>query len=102
MKKNIAIVSGGDSGEFEISVQSGKVVEKYLDTEKYEIYPITIKGSEWIYECPHSNVYEIDKNDFSIRMVGEKIEFDCVFIAIHGTPGEDGKLQGYFDMLGIP
>lgn len=102
MKKNIAIVSGGDSGEYEISVQSGKVVEQYLDLEKYEIYPITIKGSEWIYECPHNNVYEIDKNDFSIKMVGEKIEFDCVFIAIHGTPGEDGRLQGYFDMLGIP
>lgn len=101
MKKNIAIVSGGDSGEYEISVQSGKVVEKYLDPEKFDIYPITIKGSEWHYECPTNNVYEIDKNDFTISMIGEKIEFDCVFIAIHGTPGEDGKLQGYFDMLGI-
>jgi len=102
MKKNIAIVSGGDSGEFEISVQSGSVVEKYLDSEKYNIYPITIKGTEWLYECPANNVYEIDKNDFSIGMIGEKIKFDCVFIAIHGTPGEDGKLQGYFDMMGIP
>lgn len=101
MKKNIAIVSGGDSGEYEISVQSGKVVEKYLDPEKFDIYPITIKGNEWHYECPANNVYEIDKNDFTISMIGEKIEFDCVFIAIHGTPGEDGKLQGYFDMLGI-
>jgi D-alanine-D-alanine ligase len=102
MKKNIAVVSGGDSGEYGISVQSGKVVEKYLDPEKYNIYPITIKGTEWLYECPAHNVYDIDKNDFSIAMIGEKIEFDCVFIAIHGTPGEDGKLQGYFDMMGIP
>jgi len=102
MIKNIAVVSGGDSGEFEISVQSGKVVAKYLDPEKYDIYPITIKGTEWHYECPANNVYEIDKNDFSVKMIGEKIQFDCVFIAIHGTPGEDGKLQGYFDMLNIP
>jgi D-alanine-D-alanine ligase len=78
------------------------VVKKYLDPQKFVVYPITIKGKEWLYECPHNNVYEIDKNDFSISMIGEKIEFDCVFIAIHGTPGEDGKLQGYFDMLKIP
>jgi D-alanine-D-alanine ligase len=78
------------------------VVKKYLDPEKFEVYPITIKGTEWLYECPQNNVYEIDKNDFSISMIGEKTEFDCIFIAIHGTPGEDGKLQGYFDMLKIP
>ena len=102
MKKNIAIVSGGDSGEYEISIQSGKVVEKYLSKEKYNTYPVIIKGSDWFHRCNHNNEYEIDKNDFSLSMVGEKIKFDCVFIAIHGTPGEDGKLQGYFDMLGIP
>ncbi len=102
MKKNIAIVSGGDSGEYEISIQSGKIVEKYLSKEKYNTYPVIIKGSDWFHRCEHSNEYEIDKNDFSLAMVGEKIKFDCVFIAIHGTPGEDGKLQGYFDMLGIP
>lgn len=102
MKKNIAIVSGGDSGEYDISIQSGKIVEKYLDPEKYNTYPILIKGKNWYHRCQHGNEYEIDKNDFSISMVGEKIRFDCVFIAIHGTPGEDGKLQGYFDMIGIP
>jgi D-alanine-D-alanine ligase len=102
MKQNIAIVSGGDSGEYEISVQSGEVVKKYLQCEKYEVFPILIKGSEWVYKCSHDNYYEIDKNDFSLPMITEKIHFDCVFIAIHGTPGEDGKLQGYFDMLGIP
>lgn len=102
MKKNIAIVSGGDSGEYEISIQSGRIVEKYLDKEKYNTYAVIIKGKNWYHRCPHNNEYEIDKNDFSLQMVGEKIKFHCVFIAIHGTPGEDGKLQGYFDMLGIP
>jgi D-alanine-D-alanine ligase len=101
-KKNIAIVSGGDSGEFSISVQSGLVVKKFLDPNKYKIYPILMKGTEWYHECKNLNVYTVDKNDFTIDISGEKIKFDCVFIAIHGTPGEDGKLQGYFDMLRIP
>lgn len=102
MKKNIAILSGGDSGEYGISVQSGQVVAKYLPADKYNIYPIRIKGKEWIHECEHGNPYEIDKNDFTLPMLTEKIRFNGVFIAIHGTPGEDGKLQGYFDMMGIP
>jgi len=101
MKRNIAIVSGGDSGEYDISVQSGEVVKKYLPGEKFEVFPILMKGQDWIYTCNHGNSYEVDKNDFSLPMITEKINFDCVFIAIHGTPGEDGKLQGYFDMLGI-
>jgi len=102
MKKNIAIVSGGDSGEYDISIQSGEVVEKYLDKTKYNLYPVIIRGNDWYYHCPHNNDYEVDKNDFSISMIGEKINFDCVFVAIHGTPGEDGKLLGYFDILGLP
>ncbi len=102
MRKNIAIVSGGDSGEYEISIQSGEVVEKYLDKNLYDTYPVIIRGNDWRHVCRHSNDYELDKNDFSLPMIAEKITFDCVFIAIHGTPGEDGKLQGYFDMLGIP
>ncbi len=101
-KKNVAIVSGGDSGEFSISVQSGLIVKKFLDPNKYKMYPILMKGTEWYYECKNMNIYAVDKNDFSIDIAGDKIKFDCVFIAIHGTPGEDGKLQGYFDMLGIP
>lgn len=102
MKFNIALISGGDSGELEISIQSGLVVKKYLDPNKYKVYPIVIKGQEWLHECPNNNIYTVDKNDFSVMMEDIKINFDCVFIAIHGTPGEDGKLQGYFDMLGIP
>lgn len=102
MRLNIAVVSGGDSGEFEISIQSGQVVKKFLDPNQYKVYPIIIKGQEWIHECPNNNVYTVDKNDFSVMMGEVKINFDCVFIAIHGTPGEDGRLQGYFDILGIP
>jgi D-alanine-D-alanine ligase len=102
MRLNVAVVSGGDSGEFDISIQSGFVVNKFLDPNKYKVYPIIIKGQEWVHDGPINNIYAVDKNDFSV-MIGEiKINFDCVFIAIHGTPGEDGKLQGYFDMLGIP
>jgi D-alanine-D-alanine ligase len=101
-KKNIAVVSGGDSGEFSISVQSGLIVKKFLNPNKYNVYPILMKGAEWYHECKNMNVYAVDKNDFSLNIAGEKITFDCVFIAIHGTPGEDGKLQGYFDMLKIP
>lgn len=102
MKKNIAIVSGGDSGEYDISIQSGKVVEKYLDRNKYNLYPVIIKGNEWFHRCKYNNEYEIDKNDFSLLIGNEKIKFDCIFVAIHGTPGEDGKLQGYFDLMGLP
>jgi len=102
MRLNIAVVSGGDSGEFEISIQSGLVVTKYLDPNQYKVYPIIIKGREWVHECPNNSVYTVDKNDFSLMMGETKINFDCVFIAVHGTPGEDGRLQGYFDMLGIP
>ena len=101
-KKNIAVVSGGDSGEYGISVQSGEVVKKYLAGDQYNVYPILMKGTDWLYTCPHENTYEIDKNDFSLPMIAERIHFDFVFIAIHGTPGEDGKLQGYLDMMGIP
>ncbi len=102
MKKNIAIVAGGNSGEYEISIQSGSVVEKNLDTGLYNSYIIVIKGSDWYYLDKDCKRFDVDKNDFSIIIQGEKIIFDCVFIAIHGTPGEDGKLQGYFDLLAIP
>jgi D-alanine-D-alanine ligase len=101
-KLNIAVVSGGDSGEFSISVQSGLIVKKFLNPNKYKVYPILMKGTEWYHECNNMHIYPVNKNDFSIKIGEEIIHFDCVFIAIHGTPGEDGKLQGYFDMLKIP
>ncbi len=102
MKKNIAIVSGGDSGEYEISVKSGKAVEKHLDKNKYAVFPIRMKGADWYYEDNNEIKHFIDKNDFSLLLGDGKIHFDTVFVAIHGTPGEDGKLQGYLDLLQIP
>lgn len=101
MKKNIAVVTGGYSGEAVISLQSAEVVMKHLDASKYNCYKIILSQDKWV--CEHdSKDYPIDKNDFSVSLSGRKIKFDCAFMAIHGTPGEDGKLQGYFDMIGMP
>ena len=99
MKKNIAVMAGGPSAEAGVSLNSAKVVYQYLDKEKYNVYKILIEGHDWLEE--NSRV-AIDKNDFSLLSDGSKIKFDAVFIAIHGTPAEDGKLQGYLDMMGIP
>ena len=101
-KKNIAVVLGGNSGEYDISVKSGQEVAKAIDKQKYNVYPIVIRGKEWYYKPTSKERIHVDKNDFTMTVAGEKIAFHCVFNAIHGTPGEDGKLQGYFDMLNIP
>jgi D-alanine-D-alanine ligase len=98
---NIAIISGGNSGEYEVSIKSAKQVEIHLDKERYRPFLLEIKGQEWVYNVQGKKV-TVDKNDFSITIDGKKIKFDVIFNAIHGTPGEDGKLQGYFDLLGIP
>lgn len=100
--KNIAIVCGGNSGEYEISMASGKMVAKSIDQSKYRPYLVEIKGKEWNAISDDGTTYPVDKTDFSLTQDGEKIRFDAVFNAIHGTPGEDGKLLGYLDMLGIP
>ncbi|NLU91331.1 D-alanine--D-alanine ligase [Chitinophaga sp. Ak27] len=102
MKKNIALVAGGYSGEYVISVQSAVTIENNLDSSKYNVYKITITKDSWSYTAADGTVVEVDKNDFSLTIQGNKITFDAVFIGIHGTPGEDGRLQGYFEMLGIP
>jgi len=102
MKKRIAIAAGGDSGEYEISIKSAAVVEQHLDKELYEPYLVIFKGREWSHTDIDGNKYLVNKDDFSLLIGNDKITFDAVFIAIHGTPGEDGKLQGYLDMLGIP
>ncbi|MCK9218489.1 MAG: D-alanine--D-alanine ligase [Bacteroidales bacterium] len=98
---NVAIVAGGDSGEYGISMKSGKQVELNIDLEKYAPFLIEIKGKKWNYRIGRK-CFPIDKNDFSLTIGHRKIIFDIVFNAIHGTPGENGKLQGYFEMLGIP
>ena len=101
-KQRIAVVMGGDSGEYDISIQSAKVTCRQIDSEKYEVFPVLIHNNEWAYIAPDGSHRPVDRYDFSILSAGEKVKFDAIFIAIHGTPGEDGKLQGYFEMLGIP
>lgn len=100
--KKIAIICGGDSGEYEISIKSANVVKKHLDRHKYDGYLIIIKGTDWYFEDERGDKHLIDKRNFSIERNGETIQFDGVFNAIHGTPGEDGKIQGYLNMLDIP
>lgn len=102
MKKNIAIIMGGYSSEYEISLQSGQVVFESLNPEKYAPYRIHIFKDRWVYVDTNNAEFPIDKNDFSVTVNGKKITFDCVFNAIHGTPGEDGYMQGYLDLLSIP
>ena len=99
--KTIAIVAGGNSSEFEISVKSANNVCKALQT-RYITYIILIQGTNWYWEDKKGRYHNIDKNDFSLITDEYRIRFDGIFIAIHGTPGENGLLQGYFDMLGIP
>lgn len=102
MKKNIAVITGGNSGEYEISLKSGHNIAQSLDNNLYNVYIIHLRGKEWTYKDSNNVIFSVDKNDFSLTVNTKKITFDCVFIAIHGNPGEDGKLQGYFDMLKIP
>jgi D-alanine-D-alanine ligase len=101
VKKNIAFVTGGYSGEAVISYKSAITIENNLDTDRYNIYKIDITPAGWWYESPDGQKTVVDRTDFSINL-GHHIRFDAVFIGIHGTPGEDGKLQGYFDLLKIP
>lgn len=102
MKKKIALIAGGDSGEYSISIRSAAMVFAEIDSEKYEVFVVEIKGKDWFYKHPDLGIIQIDKNDFSLRLGTEKIVFDGIFNMIHGSPGENGKLQGYFDMLGLP
>ncbi len=102
MKKNIAIIIGGYSSEYEISVKSGTVVQQHLDNEIFNTYNVVIGLDNWYHELQTGERIEVDKHDFSLSLPNEKIKFDCVFNAIHGTPGEDGLLQAYFELLGIP
>ncbi len=102
MKKKIALVTGGYSGEAVISYKSAVTIEKNIDGNKWDCYKIDINPNGWYYMGAEGNSVPVDKNDFSITLEGNKIKFDAVLIGLHGTPGEDGKLQGYFDCLGIP
>ena len=101
-KPNIAVITGGHSGEYEIAVQSGENIYNQLDKNRFNVHLILMKGNSWSVRLENGTTVEIDKNDFTLPLPEGRVRFDAVFIAIHGTPGENGKLQGYFDMLGIP
>ncbi len=102
MKKKIALITGGYSGEAVISYKTAATIQNNLDTDKWESYKIDINPLGWNYMSPDGATLPVDKNDFSIIVNGDKINFDAVLVGLHGTPGEDGKLQGYFDTLKIP
>jgi len=102
MKTTIALVTGGFTGESVISLKSAEVIDRNLDREKFNVYKIIVTPQSWYYTDDNAVKYEINKNDFSLLIGDKHIRFDGVFIGLHGSPGEDGKLQGYFDMLNIP
>jgi D-alanine-D-alanine ligase len=102
MKKKIALVTGGYSGESVISYKSAEAIQKNIDLDRWDCYLIDIHPSGWFFLTEAGEKIAVDKNDFSININGEKVLFDAVLIGLHGTPGEDGKLQGYFDCLKIP
>ena len=102
MKKNIAIVAGGDSSELEVSLKSASGLNSFMDKDRYNIFIVTIVGKIWQVELPGDEKIIIDKNDFSFSKNGVKTFFDFAYITIHGTPGENGILQGYFDLIGLP
>lgn len=101
-KLNIALMAGGDSPEREIALQSAAQIEAALDHEKYDITVVDVHHRDWHHTTPDGRCWQVDKNDFSITVDGRRKQFDYALIIIHGTPGEDGKLQGYLDMMGIP
>lgn len=100
--KNIAVLMGGYSSEKDISMKSGKVISKYLNKDLYQVYEIVISEQSWSYTSTDGEVHEIDKNDFSITIDDNKVIFDCCYNTIHGTPGEDGLLQAYLELIGLP
>jgi D-alanine-D-alanine ligase len=101
-KKNIAIVAGGYSSEFVVSLKSAKGIESFMDKERYNLFIVLITKDKWTVQRPGEKEINVDKNDFSFTEAGHKVRFDFAYITIHGTPGENGLLQGYLEMLGIP
>ena len=102
MKKNIAIAMGGYSSEFQISINSGNVVYKHLDRSKYNPFRVHILQKEWFVVADDGTSYPVNRSNFTVNIDGKQISFDCVFNIIHGTPGENGLLQAYLELLHIP
>ena len=101
-KRTIAIVAGGDSSELPVSLRSAQGIYSFIDKERYNLYIVEMQGNRWEVVLPNGEKTPIDRNDFSFTENGEKKVFDFAYITIHGTPGENGLLQGYFDLIGIP
>ena len=101
-KRNIAIVCGGDSSEHDVSMRSAHGLYSFFDKERYNIYVVDVKGQDWHVDLQNGDMAKIDKNDFSFKMDGKTVTFDYAYITIHGTPGENGLMQGYFELLHIP
>ncbi len=102
MKTKVALITGGYTGEAEISYKSSAFVYSQIDKEKYDVYLIDITLHSWAYTDENGQKHEIDRQDFSLNINNEKLRFDVAFIILHGSPGEDGRLQGYLDMVGLP
>ena len=102
MKRTIAIVCGGNSSEYGVSLRSAQGLYSFFDKEKYNVYIVVIKGQRWLVELHDGTTAPIDKNDFSFKLNGELVMFDYAYITIHGTPGENGILQGYFELIHLP
>ena len=101
-KRNIAIVCGGDSSEHDVSMRSAQGLYSFFDKERYNIYVVDVKGQDWHVDLQNGDTAKIDKNDFSFKMDGKTVTFDYAYLTIHGTPGENGLMQGYFELLHIP
>ncbi|MBR1389270.1 MAG: D-alanine--D-alanine ligase [Prevotella sp.] len=102
MKRTIAIVCGGDSSEHDVSLRSAQGLYSFFDKERYNVYIVDIKGLDWHVELTDGTTARIDRNDFSFLENGKTRHFDYAYITIHGTPGENGLLQGYFELIGLP
>jgi D-alanine-D-alanine ligase len=102
MKRTVAIVAGGDSSELPVSLRSAQGIYSFIDKEKYNLYIVEMQGLRWEVRLPDGSTAPIDRNDFSFTNGAAKVKFDFAYVTIHGTPGEDGLLQGYFNMLRIP
>ncbi len=101
-KRNIAIVCGGDSSEHDVSLRSAQGIYSFFDKERYDVYIVDIKGLDWHVDLESGETAKIDKNDFSFKLNGKTVWFDYAYITIHGTPGENGIMQGYFELLDLP
>ena len=102
IKRNIAIVCGGDSSEHDVSIRSAQGLYSFFDKERYNVYMVDVKGQSWNVDLQNGDTARVDKNDFSFLLDDKRVTFDYAYITIHGTPGENGLMQGYFELLNIP